>query len=136
MKERIRNRMLCIVFLIFCVRIAYGQAFDPDLPSPLKIRTLAIGSRLFELDAFGNNPTSVPLLMKDPDAYAAFMNSQTYTGISGSPGILNLYIHHISVELHKTNTASRFWKKYSLQAGLIASNRVEKGGMSVDHSGL
>ena len=94
----------------------------------LKIKNYSIGHRIFEIDAVGNNPTTISPLLKNPAAYQNFLNTIYQNSLWGNPEILHYHTFYINGEWHKDNPKSAFWKKYTLQGGaflLSQSNRTQ-----------
>lgn len=97
----------------------------------LQLKNISAGRRVFEVDAVGNNPLTITPFLKNPNAYIAFIKSWPYNSLYGTPGIQHLYTYYLSGEFTKTGTGSRFWKKHTLQAGLLLTGRLAKSGMAV-----
>lgn len=104
------------LFLLACLtNLVYGQK--------LTIKNYSFGYRVFEMNSFGNNPTTITNLLKDPAAYQNFLTTLTYNGFYGNPGISNLHTFYISAEFGKDLSQARFWRKYSIQAGLLFTTK-------------
>lgn len=90
---------------------------------PLKVRNYSLGYRIFEMEDFGNNPFNIAPILKDPQSYLNFLNSIRYNGYSANPAPVRLETIYLNAELHKPSSSSRFWKKHSLQAGILFTLR-------------
>ena len=98
----------------------------------LEIKNISLGYKVFYIDGAGNNPTTIAPIMKEPASYQNFLNSFNYNGFTGSPGIQYLKTYYINTEIYKQGTDSRFWKKYTIQTGLLITNILVKKGLSVE----
>jgi hypothetical protein len=101
-----------------CVAATYAQRWQ--------LQSYDAGYRVFEVDAVGNNPTTIAPLLKNPDAYLAYLNTITNNSLYGNPGILDLKTFYINAEWRKTHALSRFWKKYTLQTGLLLTSTISQ----------
>lgn len=91
---------------------------------------------MFEVNAIGNSPHTLALMLKHPEPYLDFINNLSWNSLYGNPGIQVLHHHQVAVELYKNYRASRFWKRYGLQAGIFVSSKLEKSGMSIGNQGM
>lgn len=96
-----------------------------------KIKSYNIGYRIFEVNSVGNNPTTIAPLLKEPAAYQRYLNTITNNTLHGNPGVLPLRIMYINGEWQKDNPLLRFWKKYTLQAGLLLTERIRQGAGAI-----
>ncbi len=101
----------------------------------LKIKNFSVGYRVFEIDAIGNNPTTIAPFLKNPSSYLNYINSIQYNSIYGSPGIQRLHTYYINTELFKSSPSSRFWKKHTIQTGLLITNKLVKKGLALGNQG-
>src|SRR5215213_6243215 len=108
---------LVLVFTLFSV-FANAQK--------LTLKNYSIGYRIFELDAVGNNPTTIAPLLKEPIAYNNYLATIKYNSLFGNPVILNLSTFYVNSEWYKPEYISRFWKKHSIQGGLLITSRITK----------
>ena len=101
-----------------------------------KISSYDIGYRVFEVSAVGNNPTTIAPLLKDPEAYQRYLNTITNNSLSGNPAIFPLHTFYLNAEWRKHNSFSRFWRKHSLQTGLLLTSRISQnaGAIGEDRS--
>lgn len=98
----------------------------------LKIKSYSIGYRFFEIDAVGNNPLTIGPFLKHPAQYQNFINSIQYNGVSGNPGIQHLRTYYFNIEFDKFKESVLF-RNFSLQTGLIITNKLVKSGMVLDN---
>lgn len=91
-----------------------------------KIKSYNLGYRIFEVNAVGNNPTTIAPLLKEPVAYQRYLNAIVYNSLYGNPEVLQLHTLYINAEWQKDNALLRFWKKYTLQAGLLLTTRIRQ----------
>lgn len=101
----------------------------------LKLRSYSVGYRLFEVDAVGNNPLTIAPLLKKPAVYQAFINTINNTSLHGNPGAQVLHTFYASSEWIKHSSTSRFWKKYSIQTGLLLTGRIKRSAGSIGDLG-
>lgn len=124
-----------MVGLLLLLHGAVAGQHQKKLDYPLRIKSLGTGGRLFELNSIGNNPKNLGYLLKDPGPYLDFINSQSFNSLYSNPGIQFIYHYHLLAEFKKDNPSSRFWKKYSLQSGLVLTSKLKKSGMSIGNQG-
>ena len=105
--------------------------FQSHAQGGFKIKSYAVGYRIFEWDAVGNNPTTIYPFLKDPVSYVRFLNNFNYNSLWGDPGPQTVHNLYLNVELYKNNPSSRFWKKYTIQTGLFMTNKLTKGAGAV-----
>lgn len=97
----------------------------------LEIRNYAVGSRVFEIQEMGGNPTTIARLLKRPDTYQKYLSSIPYNGLYGGLAIQRHHLYYISAELAKPTATSPFWRKNTVQVGLFISNQLAKDRMAV-----
>ncbi len=114
--------VLCLILFLFNT----GNA------QRLELKNISLGYKVFYINGAGNNPTTIAPIMKDPATYQNFLNSLNYNGFSGSPGNQSLKTYYITTEIYKQGTDSRFWKKNTIQTGLLITNILVKKGLSVE----
>lgn len=90
----------------------------------LSIRNFSAGYRIFEIKSFGNNPKTIGSFLKDPVAYQNFINTIKHNGMMGNPGTLQLHTFYLNAELQGSPVRSRFWRKNTLQLGLLLTNKL------------
>jgi hypothetical protein len=90
------------------------------------IKNYKLGYRIFELSSVGNNPLTVTPLLKDPVSYQQYLNTIDYNSLYGNPEILKLHTLYLNGEWKKDSTLSRFWKKSTIQAGLLLTTRIRQ----------
>jgi hypothetical protein len=90
-----------------------------------KIKSYHAGHRVFEVNAIGNNPFTIAPLLKKPAAYESYISTIAYNSLYGHPGITPLRTFYINAEWQKDHPSLRFWKKYTLQAGLLLTTRIK-----------
>lgn len=105
-----------LLFLLFASTSVWAQGW--------KARSYSVGYRIFETDAVGNNPYTIAPQLKEPAPYTSYLQSIKFNSLFGSPGILNLHTCYIQAEWAKDKPFSRFWKKYTLQTGLLLTGRI------------
>ncbi len=96
-----------------------------------KIKSYNVGYRIFEINAVGNNPISIAPLLKDQASYKAYLNTITTSSLYGIPGPIPLHTLYINAEWQKDNSLMRFWKKYTVQAGLLLTTRIRRDAGSI-----
>lgn len=102
-----------------------------------QIKSYNIGYRIFEVSAVGNNPTTIAPLLKEPDAYQRYLNTINYNSVYGNPGFFPLHTFYVNAEWQKYNSFSSFWKKHTLQAGVLLTSRIsQRAGTIGDESHL
>jgi hypothetical protein len=99
----------------------------------LKLHNLSLGYRSFEVKNYGTNPFTAINYLEDPYAYSSFINNITYNTLYGNPGITNLKTFYFSTEWKLDAPESRFWKKHTIQAGLLLTNRIKTGAGSLEN---
>jgi hypothetical protein len=125
---KLKHSCFCFIVLLLFV--------SPTLlAQKLRVRSYNVGFRIFELDAFGNNPTTLAPLLKNPQPYQEYINNFDWNSLHGNPGIHVFKNFYLSAEFHKLSPESRFWKKHTLQAGLFISTKGEKGHMGIGNEG-
>jgi hypothetical protein len=100
-----------------------------------RIKSYNLGYRIFELTPVGNNPITITPLLKDPAAYKTFLNTITTNSVYGNPEILHLHTLYLNAEFQKDSSLFRFWKKYTLQAGLILTTRINQNAGAIGDEG-
>ena len=90
----------------------------------IEIKNFSIGYRVFEINPVGNSPVTITPLLKDPVAYQNFLKTINYNNLYGNPSIQQLHTFYISTELQVDSPVSRFWKNYTLQAGIHLTIRL------------
>jgi len=100
-----------------------------------EIENYNVGYRISEVDAVGNNPTTIAWLLKKPEAYQRYLNTITYNSLFGNPEILLYQTFYMNAEWHKKNASSRFWKKYRLQTGLLLTQRITQEAGAIGNEG-
>lgn len=117
------TRFTLLFFIIFA---------NLNLCAQIKIKNYSAGYKVFYIDGVGNNPTTIASIMKDPVAYQDFLNRTQYNGLSGGGGIQDLKTFYFNTELYKAGSLSNFWKKYSIQTGVLLSSKLVKNGLAVE----
>lgn len=102
----------------------------------LKLDNYGIAFRLFEMNSTGNNPLTIEELLKDPASYKKYLNSLTFNSLYGNPGIQYPQTLYLTTEWKVETPLSRFWKKHTLQAGLLLTNKIrqETGALANQYS--
>ena len=111
--------ILLLCFTLFFSNTIHGQK--------LSVRNFSAGYRIFEINYFGNNPKTIGPFLKDPVAYQNFVKTIEYNGRIGEPGILRLHTFYLNAELQGSPVRSRFWRKNTLQVGLLLTNKLSTG---------
>src|SRR4051812_28717894 len=124
MKTFYRSTLLfhCLFNLLF---LAHAQ-------SGFRIKSYAVGYRVFQIDAIGTNPTTIPPLLKNPGAYMHFLNSLRYNSLYGDPGPQSILDLYFNVELDKQSSTSGFWKKHVIQTGIFITKKMTKGAGAIE----
>jgi hypothetical protein len=99
----------------------------------LKLENYSIGYKAFETKSYGTNPFSAAQYLEDPYSYINFINSIPYNGLNGSGGILNLKTFYFSTEWKFDTPDSRFWKKHTIQAGLLLTTKSNSSAGSLEN---
>lgn len=128
-------RIILAAIVLLCFFSAGAQGLYRGR-HPLQIRSISAGARLFEVNSIGNNPRTLALMLKHPEPYLRFIDNISWNSLYGNPGIQVLYQYQVAAELYKNYRASRFWKRYSLQAGVFVSSKLQKSGMSIGNQGM
>jgi hypothetical protein len=128
--------LLIILFIVETNLLAQKHEKDTAYFNPkntsrhLKIRNISFGSRIFEKESIGNNPLTIIPFLKNPFVYIDYLNTITYNGLNGNPGIERQRNYYLNVEFYKTSK-SRFWKKYSINIGMQITNKLIKDGLAL-----
>jgi hypothetical protein len=96
-----------------------------------KIKSYSAGLRIFEVTSVGNTPFTITPLLKDPVSYQNYLNTLTTNILYGNPQIMRLQTLYINSEWQKDNALSRFWKKTTIQAGLLLTKRISQSAGSI-----
>jgi hypothetical protein len=107
-----------LIFVLFSTFHANAQK--------LRLKDYSVGYRIFEIDAVGNNPTTISPLLKEPVAYDNYFANIKYNSLWGNPEILHLNTFYVNAEWYRHESASRFWKKHTIQAGLLLTSKITK----------
>jgi hypothetical protein len=108
--------ILFILLFTFNQGVIYAQKFS--------IQSVQFGYRIYEMNPVGNNPYTIPELLKDPEAYQEMISQYEVDGFNGGAGIQVPKQYYINVELG--NKDSKFWSKHSLQAGFFVGSQLFK----------
>ena len=100
-----------------------------------KIKSYNVGYRIFEVNAVGNNPTTIAPLLKEPEAYKRYLGTITNNSLYGNPEVLQLHTIYLNAELEKIKPLSGFWKKYTLEAGLLLTTRIRQEAGAIGDEG-
>ncbi|RZM27336.1 MAG: hypothetical protein EOO88_13705 [Pedobacter sp.] len=100
----------------------------------LQLKNVGVGYSVAELDLVGNNPYTVIFLMKSPGAYHSYINNYQFDETYGNPGIFNLRFLNLTAEFHKPASDSRFWRKFTVEAGISVSNRIHESAGALQHN--
>lgn len=115
-----------ILFRIFLLTIII-IALIPGLCAQQRIiKNYSAGFRIFEYSSIGNNPTTLAPQLKDPASYLYTLNNFSYNSLHGNPSIAYMKNFYLNVELRGRDTLTRFWKKNSIQAGILMTNRLSR----------
>lgn len=117
-----------LILLLLITNSAIGQR--------LQIKNYGVAYRVFEMNSVGNNPTTISELLKDPVSYQNFLNTINYNSLYGNPGIQQLHTFYFTVEWKVDSPLSLFWKKHTIQAGLLITNRVVQEAGAVARQGF
>lgn len=96
-----------------------------------KVRNYSIGYRIFEINSIDNNPFSIAKLLKDPLTYQNYLSNIRYNSFYGNPQVVQLHTGYINIEWFKDASLSRFWKKYTIQTGLLATGGITRGAGAI-----
>jgi hypothetical protein len=97
----------------------------------LQIQNYCITYCLFEMNSVGNNPTTIPELLKDRYSYQNFLSTTNYNSLYGNPGVQQVHTFYFTAEWKVDSPLSLFWKKHTLQAGLLVTNRIAQSAGAV-----
>ena len=92
----------------------------------LKLNNYGIAFCLFEITSTVNNPLTIAEFLKDPVSYKNYLNSLTYNSLYGNPGIQYPKTFYLTTEWKVNTPLSRFWKKHTIQAGLLITNKIRQ----------
>lgn len=125
---KIQRATIILLLAISCFGVSVNaQSF--------KLKNFSIGYRIFEVNSVGNSPFTIAPLLKDPKTYERFFNSIKYNEIQGNPGVMSLNTYYINAEWFRNSPLSSFWKKFTLQAGLLLTSPLsERAGSVADVS--
>jgi hypothetical protein len=115
---RIKNTAIIIFFI--------SAPFIGLKAQEWKIKSYNLGYRIFEINAVGNNPTTIASLLKEPAAYQRYLSSITSNTLYGNPQILQLHTFYVNTEWQKDRALLRFWKKYTVHTGLLLTTRIKQ----------
>jgi hypothetical protein len=104
---------------------------NPVIGQKLQINNYSISYRLFEMNSVGNNPTTIPALLKDRYSYQNFLSTTNYNILYGNPGVQQLHTIYFTAEWKVDSSLSLFWKKHTLQAGLLITNKIAQSAGAV-----
>jgi hypothetical protein len=107
----------------FAVILVLLFAADGVFAQKLSVKNYSLSYRVFEMDGVGNNPTTIGPLLENPVSYKKFLDTLQYNSLWGHPGIQNLHTFYFAVEWKKDPALSRFWKKYSIQTGILFTTK-------------
>lgn len=96
------------------------------------IKNYSVGFRIFEYSSVGNNPTTLAPQLKDPVSYLYTLNNFSYNSLYGNPYIAYMKNFYLNVEMRGRDSLSRFWKKNSIQAGILMTNRLSRSVGAVE----
>lgn len=96
-----------------------------------RINSYQIGYRVFEISAVGNNPITLAPLLKEPEAYQKYLNTITNNSLYGNPEVFPLHTFYFNAEWQKHNSSSRFWRKHTLQTGLLLTSRISQNSGAI-----
>jgi hypothetical protein len=91
-----------------------------------KIKSYNLGYRIFEVNSVGNNPNTIAPLLKEPAEYLNYLSTIKSTSLYGNPGVLQLHTFYVNAEWQKNNSLLRFWKKYTLQMGILVTTKINQ----------
>lgn len=100
-----------------------------------KLKNYSTGYRIFEYNSAGNNPLTIAPLLQDPYAYEAYLNTIDRNSLWGNPGLTQLHTFYIGAEWQNEAPAGRFWKEYTLQAGLLFTGRINLDAGAIGREG-
>lgn len=103
-----RNIYLPLAFLLITLSSVAQQPSGFDKRPRLKIKSYNIGYRLFEIDHFGNNPTTIAPLLKNPRSYNAYINTINWNSMAGNPGIHVPKTLNVGMSFYKPQSPSQF----------------------------
>ncbi len=97
----------------------------------IKLYNYSFAYRTFEMKTYGTNPLTAARYLKESFAYSNFINNFTYNEINGNPAIQNLKTFYFSTEWKIDDPTSKFWKKHTIQTGLLLTNKsdIETGAL-------
>jgi hypothetical protein len=96
-----------------------------------QIERYNIAYRIFEISAVGNNPTTIAPLLKEPEAYQRYLNTITNNSLYGNPAIFPLHTFYVNAEWQKHNSLSRFWRKHTVQTGLVLTSLISQNAGAI-----
>lgn len=114
--------------------ILIGQMLPVHSEAQWMVRNYALGYGIFEMDAVGSNPTTIAPLLKQPVAYQAYLNTINFNSLDGHPAPMTLHTFYLNSELQNQNPLFRFWKKWTIQLGIMLTARIThpSGGLAYE----
>lgn len=94
--------------------------------SGLRLRTAGAGMQAHRMNLPLNHVYLVDYHMKDPDGYMDYINQISMMSDEGHDNRHLLKEFVFTAEFCKPGSSSRFWKHYTVEAGLAISTRVDK----------
>jgi hypothetical protein len=122
------NRIFVAMLLAFTAISFQAQA------QSISLRNYTISYRWFQMNAFGNNPTTVGPLMKDEAAYERQFKTITWNALAGAPGIHDLHTIYLGADWKVNRKDSRFWKKVSIQTSIEFTQRIKDAAGNVSNN--
>jgi hypothetical protein len=119
----IKTSKLLFFFFSVLPSGAFAQAW--------RIKNYSAGYRIFEVTSVGNNPYTITPLLKDPVAYQNYINTITVNSLYGNPQIMGLQTMYMNAEFQKDSALGRFWKKTTIQAGLLFTKRIRQSAGAI-----
>jgi|688.fasta_scaffold25335_14 hypothetical protein len=119
----IKTSKLLFFFFSVLPSGAFAQAW--------RIKNYSAGYKIFEVTSVGNNPYTITPLLKDPVAYQNYINTITVNNFNGNPQIMRLHTIYVNAEFQKDSALSRFWKKTTIQAGVLLTTRIRQGAGAI-----
>jgi hypothetical protein len=120
-------------FLKTLLIIAFIFLLFPVLHAQQKfIKNYSAGFRIFEYNMIGNNPTTLAPQLKDPVPYLYALNNFSYNSLYGNPAIAYMKNFYLNLEMRGRDSASRFWKNHSIQAGIVFTNKLSRNAGAIE----
>ncbi len=118
------------ILLLSCLMTAYLFSFGQNFI----LRDLSIGYRIGEGEAVGGNPLTIPVNLKRPAAFQAFLDQLNWNSLYGNPGPVTNHRIFAQAEIKKADNIGIFWSNTTIPIGVNFSFRETRGDMGIGNN--